>query len=149
GRDHARRAVEGSAPAAGDVKSSGFEFSGVRMSFSLERLLSTATTPPDPRWKQLEDRRWTCSVCKGRHAGLIEFACRRPLAWPHGEDYVPNDRVMTSTHFLSEDFCRLRGEHFFVRCVLPLPLIGYPGKTYCYGVWSMLSPADFQAYLEH
>ena len=43
----------------------------------------------------------------------------------------------------------LDGEHFMVRCVLELPIIGSGGEVFGYGVWSSLTQSNFQLYLEH
>src|SRR5258708_11551929 len=53
----------------------------------------------------------------------------------------------SGVNFLSEDFCVLEDEHFFVRGVLLIPIIG-TGTSLGYGVWSTLSRANFQIYLE-
>ena len=56
--------------------------------------------------------------------------------------------MLSSRHFLSEDFCVLEGEHFFVRCVLDLPLLGTEGRSFGLGVWSTLSEANFKLYCD-
>ena len=56
--------------------------------------------------------------------------------------------ALTSTHFLSEDFCILHGQHFFVRCVLELPILASDGRALGFGVWSTLSEKNFRRYAE-
>jgi hypothetical protein len=56
--------------------------------------------------------------------------------------------ALGSSHFLSEDFCVLSGQHFFVRRVLELPLIGVDVGRFGYGVWSTLSEKNFRLYVE-
>lgn len=72
----------------------------------------------------------------------------KPEPWPGNEDKAPNSVVLSSIHFLSEDFCVLHGEHFFVRCVLELPIIGCRGQSMGFGVWSTLSEKNFLRYVE-
>jgi len=79
---------------------------------------------------------------------LFDLACHRPDQWQDDDEYSPNSLALTSTHLLSEDFCVLHGEHFFVRCVLELPIIGRPGERFAYGVWSSLSKANFKTYID-
>ncbi|MGL4242901.1 MAG: DUF2199 domain-containing protein, partial [Beijerinckiaceae bacterium] len=66
--------------------------------------------------------------------------------WQDGEDIRPNAAVAGSDHVLTEDFCVLDGQHFFVRCVLELPLAGWSGQRFGFGVWSTLSKANFERY---
>lgn len=42
----------------------------------------------------------------------------------------------------------LNGEHFFVRCVLELPILGAADSFFGFGVWSTLSKRNFQLYVE-
>ena len=111
--------------------------------------LTAPSEPVDPRWAILDKDAWTCRSCGELHTGLFDLACRRPEVWTDGEDYAPNSEVQTSNHMLSEDFCILDGEAFFVRATLPIPLRGSGGQFFHFGVWSTLSPANFRLYLEH
>lgn len=77
---------------------------------------------------------------------MFDLAYVRPDFWSDGEDYVPNSAAVSSKHFLSEDFCVLNGEHYFVRCVLRLPLLGVPDTSFAFGVWSTLSEKNFELY---
>ncbi len=61
---------------------------------------------------------------------------------------MANSMVRSSGHFLSADFCVLHGEHFFVRCVLAIPILGTGGQSFGYGVWSTLSEKNFRSYAE-
>lgn len=100
----------------------------------------------DPRWQLLLNRHWSCSTCHQRHNGMFDLAHVRPDFWSDGEDYVPNSAAVSSKHFLSEDFCVLNGEHYFVRCILRLPLLGVPDTSFAFGVWSTLSEKNFGLY---
>ena len=102
----------------------------------------------DPRWRRLNAHGWTCSCCGVEHHGLPALACRKPEQWPGGEEVAPNSMVESSRHFLSEDFCILDGEHFFVRCVLEIPILGSRGRNLGLGVWSSLSEKDFRLYVD-
>ncbi len=79
----------------------------------------------DPRWRRLKDEKWTCSGCGVRHAGVIDLACGKPEQWPGGEDKLQNGNVATSSHFLSEDFCVLEGQHFELRLLDVYALNGH------------------------
>jgi hypothetical protein len=97
--------------------------------------------------RRVNELTFRCSSCDAVHKGLFDLACHRPDHWNDGEDCEPNIAVATSTHFLSEDFCILDGEHFF-RCVLPLPIIGKPAEQFGYGVWATLSQDNFKLYVD-
>ena len=104
----------------------------------------------DARWRRLHDRSWTCPCCGEAHGSVFDLACRRPDYWRDGEDYSLNSSALTSKHFLSEDFCILDNEHFFVRCVLEIPIVGAPsGEKFAYGVWSSLSEKNFRIYADN
>jgi hypothetical protein len=102
----------------------------------------------DPRWLRLHDREWTCPSCGEKHAGLFDLACDKPDFWHGDEGRSPNSAVLASDNVLTEDFCVLNGEHFFVRCVLRLPIIGATDEYFGYGVWATLSKKNFHIYLE-
>ncbi len=106
----------------------------------------------DPRWIRFQDGDWICPCCGARHdGGLFDLACDQPEFWQGGKEKSPNSKVLTSDNFLAdnvltEDFCVLDGEHFFVRCVLQLPLIGAP-DCFGFGVWATLSKPNFILYV--
>ena len=106
----------------------------------------------DPRWLKLHDHAWICPCCGKTHQGLFDIACDKPDFWQRPEEQSPNSEVLTSgnvlTNVLSEDFCILNGEHFFVRCVLPLPIIGATHEHFAFGVWATLSKKNFNVYLD-
>jgi hypothetical protein len=102
----------------------------------------------DPRWRRLWDRPWSCGVCGETHHGLIDLACGNPAQWPGTEDKAPNSALDLSGNFLSEDFCVLDGQHFFVRAVLELPIRGGSDQPFGFGVWTTLSRQNFVRYVE-
>jgi hypothetical protein len=102
----------------------------------------------DRRWLRLHDREWTCPCCGNTHAGLFDLGCDAPDYWPDEKIIRPNSEVRSATHILTEDFCILDDEHFFIRGVLELPIIGAAGERFGYGVWSSLSRKNFDLYVE-
>jgi hypothetical protein len=120
----------------------------VRYTFGMK--LDDFSLANDPRWQRLRERPWRCPSCAEEHCGLFDLACGKPDAWPGPAwEFEPNSIAQTSTNFLSEDFCVLNNEHFFVRCVLQLPILGaLNGETFGFGVWSTLSRQNFALYLE-
>jgi hypothetical protein len=83
-----------------------------------------------------------------RHAGLFDLACGKPEFWQGSEEKSPNSEARTSDNILTEDFCVLGGEYFFVRCVLQLPVVGASGTHFGFGVWATLSKRNFNIYLD-
>lgn len=75
----------------------------------------------------------------------MDIAARRPDPFPNGEGYEPNSALRLEGDFLSEDFCVLDGEHFFVRSILQIPVHGLE-NTWAFGCWSTLSRANFEKY---
>lgn len=104
------------------------------------------TESVDPRWRAVTRHQSTCTACGERHEGLFDLACAKPEFWEGPEVYAPNSAIVTSTNCLTSDFCILNDEHYFVRCVLKLPLIGAPGEHFAFGVWSTLSKNNFSLY---
>jgi hypothetical protein len=102
----------------------------------------------DPRWRRLQHGAWTCLACGEAHRGLPDLACEAPDFWPGSEEKDPNSVALSSSHFLSEDFCVVRGQHFFLRCVLELPILGSGGQSLGFGVWATLWETSYRRYLE-
>jgi hypothetical protein len=82
------------------------------------------------------------------HDGIFDLACDHPEVWQGSSEKSPNSAVLTSDNVLTEDFCITDGQHYFVRCVLELPLIGWTGGAFGFGTWSTLSKKNFDLYLE-
>jgi hypothetical protein len=82
------------------------------------------------------------------HAGLFDLACGKPDFWRGSEEKSPNSEARTSDNILTEDFCVLAGEYFFVRCVLQQPVLGASDVHFGFGVWATLSKKSFNIYLD-
>jgi hypothetical protein len=102
----------------------------------------------DPRWIRFHDRNWLCPCCGMRHAGLFDLASGKPEFWRGSDEKSPNSEARTSDNILTEDFCVLAGEYFFVRCVLQLPVVGASDVYFGFGVWATLSKKNFDTYLD-
>lgn len=81
------------------------------------------------------------------HTGLFDLAVTAPDIWTLEEVYEPNRALRMDDNFLSEDFCVISGEYFFVRCVVLLPVLETE-ETFGFGVWSSLSKSNFIRYTE-
>ncbi len=90
---------------------------------------------------------WRCAGCGAVHREMFALACVTPDAWQGPEDYAHNGALDLDGDFLSEDFCVLDGEHFFVRCTVEIPVHGLAEK-FSFGVWSTLSRANFDLYVD-
>ncbi|HEY0116977.1 MAG TPA: DUF2199 domain-containing protein [Allosphingosinicella sp.] len=102
--------------------------------------------PPPSAADALRGASWRCANCGRDHVGMFDLAAAAPDYWKGARDYEPNGALRTEGNFLSEDFCVLDGEHFFVRCVFEIPVHDLPGR-FAFGVWSTLSRRNFDNYL--
>src|SRR5262245_40550236 len=102
----------------------------------------------DPRWQRLHDRDWTCPSCGRKHVGLFDRSLDAPIYWQGSQEPLPNSEVRSANNVLTDDFCILDGEHFFVRCVLTLPIVGAGEQRFGFGIWSSLSKANFDLYVD-
>jgi hypothetical protein len=102
----------------------------------------------DPRWLALDRKEWTCASCAQSHFGLVDLAIDKPDAWPFGPEvakYKMHDHLKS---YLSDDFCIVNDEYYFVRCVLYLPINEISDAKLGLGLWSSLSKANFLKYRE-
>ncbi|MBZ9648240.1 DUF2199 domain-containing protein [Sphingobium sp. 3R8] len=97
--------------------------------------------------EQLQKGRWLCGSCDQEHRWPFDLAAHAPDPWPHVPEYEPNGALRMDGDFLSEDFCVLNGEHFFVRCILTIPVQGMC-DDFGFGCWSTLSRQNFEKYIE-
>ena len=99
-----------------------------------------------PALRPLSGKAWFCATCGGEHQGMPDLAAHSPDLWTGSEEYEPNGALRLDGNFLSEDFCVLDGEHFFVRSVLFIPVRGMD-QDFGFGCWSTLSRANFEKYV--
>lgn len=97
---------------------------------------------------RLKGHEWRCANCDDAHSGMFDLAAFAPDHWPHPNQYEPNSALRLDGDFLSEDFCVVSAEHFFVRCVLEIPVHGLANK-FAYGCWGSLKRENFELYIDH
>lgn len=97
--------------------------------------------------EMLREAAWTCASCDTEHRGMFDLGAYAPDHWGKAEAREPNGALRLDGDFLSEDFCVIRGEHFFIRCVLEIPVHGLAEK-FGYGCWSTLSRQNFEYYVD-
>jgi len=101
----------------------------------------------DKRWQRLHDSNWTCPSCGSQHQGIFDLSCDKPDFWQRNEEIKDNSDVLNFSDILTEDFCKIENEDFFIRCVLELPIIE-SNQTFGFGVWSSISKDNFDLYLK-
>ncbi|WP_439813898.1 DUF2199 domain-containing protein [Zavarzinia sp. CC-PAN008] len=86
------------------------------------------------------DYRWTCACCGETFDTMpLDVGCRYPgtlLKVPEGEREA---RARGNSDFYEVD------EHFFVRGVVEVPIIGLD-ETFCWGVWTSLAEANYHRF---
>lgn len=83
-----------------------------------------------------------CPRCGEPHIGLPDIAFASPIFWNQADaDAEPTDNRLNS------DFCIIDGEHYFIRCVLDLP-IRDTDEVFGWGVWVTQSKSNFDLYGE-
>jgi hypothetical protein len=95
---------------------------------------NSATVSNDPRWQALHSEDRICPSCGRTHHGLFDLAIDRPVHFLDGGEPKPNRDIWSSAHILTEDFCIINNEDFFIRCVLELPIRGVADTKFSYGV---------------
>jgi hypothetical protein len=108
--------------------------------------MGSSEGPKDSRWETLRSVGRRCATCGALHQGLFDLGLDHPDPWPGDRTPAINAELTRGTDILTEDFCISEGS-FFVRTVLPIPLIG-TDETFGYGVWSTLSEKNFWTYVE-
>jgi hypothetical protein len=99
----------------------------------------------------LADLRWKCGDCDEWHTGpCLDFGYDEPYYWTdehakkqHRFSLLPNWSRRNPKTFLDEDYCAIDDEHFFVRGLIHLPIIG-AAETFRWGVWGSLSRQNFE-----
>ena len=85
---------------------------------------------------------WTCACCGKQHDELpVHWATEAPAYY----EAIP-EAERESRARLSEDFCFVGGEYFFIRGLIEIPIIGRSEK-FSWGVWASLSAASMDTVL--
>jgi hypothetical protein len=80
---------------------------------------------------------WTCRCCGQPHAELpIHWGAEAPVYYDALSEAERETRAD-----LSADFCIIDGEHFFIRGVIEIPIVGQ-SERFTWGVWTSLSAAN-------
>ncbi|MFG2918922.1 DUF2199 domain-containing protein [Kitasatospora sp. NPDC048298] len=88
-----------------------------------------------------DDPGFTCTCCGGQHAELpLNYSTMAPDAWDPALETDPHS-------MLSSDQCVIGGEHFFVKGLIEIPVIG-SGDVFSWGVWVSLSGTNFARALD-
>lgn len=102
----------------------------------------------DPRWRRFNDRDSPCPCCGRVFHGVFDIGYDHPDPWPHGSRSESGLNVLrVGNDELGTDLC-IWGEYRFIRCVLPLPIIG-TDQRFAYGPWGSVNPANFDRYIRH
>ena len=89
-----------------------------------------------------ETLQFTCRVCDEVHEGWPDWGCDAPdYYWsiPDGERHQRCE--------LDSDLCIVDNEHFFIRGVLVVPIVG-ADQPFGWGVWTTLSERNFHRYVD-
>lgn len=84
--------------------------------------------------------RYTCQTCGEVHEGIPDIGFDAPLYY-----YQLSADERERSAELSQDFCVINGEDFFIRACLEIPIRGHE-ESFMWGVWVSLSPANFERY---
>jgi hypothetical protein len=80
---------------------------------------------------------WVCRSCGKRHdEAPLSYAIDAPVYWT-GEEANRQDCV------LDQEYCIIRGEHFFIRGNVDIPVVD-SGDTFQWTVWVSLSGPNMQ-----
>jgi hypothetical protein len=83
---------------------------------------------------------YRCSTCEKVHEGLPSIAFDAPYYY-----HLLTDAEAAARAVLTDDFCVVDGEEYFVRTVLEVPVTGY-SECLVWGVWGSLSRDNFERY---
>ncbi len=107
-------------------------------------------TCPSVTLDDLTDLRWKCGSCEAWHTGpCLDFGYDSPHYWlkEHARaskkyTLLPATSKKRNITFLTENYCAIEDEYFFVRGIIHLPIIGV-AETFRWGVWGSLSRENF------
>lgn len=108
-------------------------------------------TRPSVTFEDIAKLRWKCGGCDQWHVGAcLDFGFSEPYYWSdtfdkgrRWSDDPPGSPPKLNNTFLDPDYCSIKGEHFFVRGVIHLPILG-AAESFCWGVWGSLSRENFE-----
>jgi hypothetical protein len=83
---------------------------------------------------------YQCTRCEKVHEGLPAITFDAPYYY-----YLLTESERAARATLTDDFCIIDDEDFFVRVVLKIPVIGH-AQYLEWGVWGTLSRANFERY---
>jgi hypothetical protein len=83
---------------------------------------------------------YQCTRCEKVHEGLPAMTFDAPYYY-----YLLTEAERAARAVLTDDFCVVDGEDYFVRTVLEIPILGYADRLH-WGVWSSLSRDNFGRY---
>jgi len=79
---------------------------------------------------------FTCSCCGERHAATpMGYSTTAPAIWDQSFADAPDC-------LLSADQCVIKGQHYFVKGLIEIPVLGLD-DVFSWGVWVSLSPENF------
>jgi hypothetical protein len=112
-------------------------------------------TRPAVTLNDLSSLRWKCGSCDEWHTGpALDFGYGQPYYWQDEYDeafrwsFLASGRIeKLNATFLDEDYCVIQDEHFFVRGIIQLPIIG-TAESFEWGVWGSLSRQNFETLLK-
>lgn len=81
-----------------------------------------------------------CPQCGERHDGSPSFAFDAPCFWKPELAGDPKSK-------LDDNTCIVGGQHYFLRCILEVPIMGEE-EPFLWGVWLSQSMQNFHAYRE-
>lgn len=85
---------------------------------------------------------FVCRCCGDAHDGLPDIGFTAPYFWDEMDAAArPADNKLNS------DFCVVGGEHYFIRCVLDVPVRG-TDAVLGWGVWVSQSKSNYELYGE-
>jgi hypothetical protein len=70
---------------------------------------------------------------------MLDVGYQRPDHWTKDLDEDKNS-------FLNEDYCNIKDQDFFIRGIIPIPILG-SDQYFMYGVWGSLSKDSFDKML--
>ncbi len=119
--------------------------------YERSRIRNTRT---EVSFDDLSQPRWKCGSCEEWHYGpCLNFSHLSPTYWTAENEAANQIEIFLSgseqllTNLLTEDICILDSEHYFIRGLIELPIVG-TNETFKWGVWGSLKRENFETLLE-